>query len=316
VTRYNQGPNADGGSADLWDRTAQKRISEPLQGWLDSPIVLEAYVQPRFTGNAKTNWLAGMVERLEVPKSGRWLSLGCGAAGQEIAASKWGLFAKMLALDNSPRSLELARQAALEQRVKNIDFEKADLDHISLPVSRFDVVLMNMSLHHVRGLRPLLQQVRRSLKPGGLLLANEFIGPRQFQFSDRQLRIVADLLSPLPVEWRRDSATGTLKTQYVRMPVEHWNAADPSEAIRSDRIVAEVTGQFRIIDRLDYGGTILNLLLEHIVHNFDAKDNKDVGVIRLLAKFEEILIREDVLTSDFSVIAARTRSPTGAALTD
>jgi ubiquinone/menaquinone biosynthesis C-methylase UbiE len=292
-------------TADLWDRTAQNRVSEPLQGWLDSPIVLESYVQPQVAGSAQTNWLAGVVERLQIPRPGYWLSLGCGAAGQEIAASKWNLFGKMLAMDGSPRSLEVARQAALDRGVTNIHFENADMERISLPVLEFDVVLMNMSLHHVRELRRLLDQVHRSLKPDGILLINEFIGPRQFQFPDRQLRIVADLLSALPPEWRRDSATGLLKTQYVRMPVEHWNVADPSEAIRSDQILAEVTRQFQIIDRVDYGGTILNPLLEHIVHNFDATDNKDVGVIRLLAKFEEILIREGVLTSDFTVIAAR-----------
>lgn len=302
----NEEPRADEAkSADLWDRTAQSRISEPLQGWLDSPIVLESYVQPRLAGNAKTNWLAGAVDRLQIPRTGYWLSLGCGAAGQEIAASKWNFFAKMLALDGSPRSLELARQSARDQGVNNIQFEKADVERIALPASEFDVVFLNMSLHHVRELRRLLDQVRRSLKPEGILLINEFIGPRQFQFPDRQLQIVADLLSALPADWRRDSATGMLKTHYIRMPVEHWNAVDPSESIRSDQIVAEVTRQFQIIERRDYGGTILNLLLEHIVHNFDATDNKDVGVIRLLAKFEEILIAEGVLTSDFTVIAAR-----------
>jgi SAM-dependent methyltransferase len=157
----------------------------------------------------------------------------------------------MLAFDGSPRSLELARQAALAHGVNNIRFEKADVEHVSLPASSFDLVLMNMSLHHVHGLRRLLDEVRQSLKLGGVLLINEFIGPRQFQFSERQLRIVTALLSALPAEWPRDSVTGTLKTQYVRMPVEHWNAADPSEAIRSDRIVAEVTRQFQITERLD-----------------------------------------------------------------
>jgi SAM-dependent methyltransferase len=209
-----------------------------------------------------------------------------------------------LALDGASQSLEIARREALEKGISNIHFEKADVERLSLPVVTFDVVLMNMSLHHVRGLRRLLHQVRRSLRPGGIFLINEFIGRRQFQFPNLQLRIVSDLLSALPSEWRV-AVTGKLKTQYVRRSVEYWNAVDPSEAIRSDRILAELTRQFRIIERHDYGGTILNLLLEDIIHNFDPTDNKDVGVVRLLAKFEEILIREGVLTSDFSMIAAR-----------
>lgn len=293
--------------AERWDTTVRERAANPLQGWLDSPIVLETYVQPKISGSPHVNWLVGLVGRLGIPKTGRWLSLGCGSAGQEIFAAKMGLFASLVALDASPASLEQARQAAAAQGVANIEFGSVDLSRLRLSSRAYDVVLMNMSLHHVKGLGNVLGQVYRSLRPEGLFLINEFVGPRQFQFTDIQLSIVRELLAAMPPRWRMDSATGVVKSEYVRLPVEHWNVADPSEAIRSDRIVPEIEKRFETVERIDYGGTILNLLLEHIVHNFDPADEKDVAVIRLLGTFEEALIRSGVIPSDFTVMAAKKR---------
>jgi ubiquinone/menaquinone biosynthesis C-methylase UbiE len=293
---------------ELWDKTVRERAVNPIQGWLDSPIVLENYVQPTVSDAPQVNWLVGLMERVGIARGGRWLSLGCGAAALEIFASKRKLFDKLFAVDVSPASVEEARRAAAAEEVSNIEFLVSDLSRLELPRSAYDVVLMNMSLHHVKELRSVLSNVRRTLVPDGFFLVNEFIGPRQFQFPDLQLSLVGELLAALPLRWRQDSATGEIKTQYVKQPVEHWNVADPSEAIRSDLIVSEVERQFRVLERRDYGGTILNLLLEHIVHNFDPADEKDVAAIRLLGAIESILIRHGVIPSDFTVMAMKKRS--------
>jgi SAM-dependent methyltransferase len=292
---------------DRWDATAEVRTENPIQGWMDSAIVLETCVLPKLGGGPGLHWLPAAVERHGITKRGHWLSLGCGAAGTEIAASRWGLFASMSALDASSASLEIAAAAAEQQGVTNIHFGSADLERLELPAAAFDVVLMNMSLHHVQELRHVLTQVRRALRSDGFFIAHEFVGPRQFQFTDLQVGLVRELLAALPERFRRDSTTGRIKTDYVRMPIEHWNVADPSEAIRSDRIVPEVERQFRIVERIDYGGTILHLLLENVVHNFDPADEKDRALIALLGRIEDILIRAGVISSDFSLMTARKR---------
>lgn len=296
--------------AELWDQTARQRAINPIQGWLDSTIVLETHVQPKVSGDPVTNWLVGIAERLAIPRTGHWLSLGCGSAGLEIFASTNGLFQTLVALDVSPVSIEAARKASAESGVGNIEFRAGqDLNRVDLPCGEYDVVLMNMSLHHVREIESLLDRVGAALKPDGYFLINEFVGARQFQFPDFQLALVSELLNVLPERWKLDSATGHVKTEYIRMPVEHWNVADPSEAIRSDRIVPEILERFEVVARHDYGGTILNLLLEHIVHNFDPADEKDVAAIRLLAKCEDLLIRHGVIPSDFTAMAMKRRPP-------
>jgi ubiquinone/menaquinone biosynthesis C-methylase UbiE len=289
----------------LWDDRSRQRAHDSLQGWLDSPIVLEHYVQPQVSGLPKVDWLTGAVERLRIPPGGRWLSIGCGSASTEIHAARSGFFSSMTALDVSSGSLAQAREAALQAGVSNIDFSLADLNNLVLPPERYDVVLAIMSLHHVERLEALLEQIEGTLKDTGLFLTNEYVGPRRHQFTDLQLSIATELLEALPDIWRRDGEAGSIKTKASRLSVAEWKAIDPSEGVRSDEILAEVAKRFRFIERHDYGGTILHPMFERIVHNFDYDDPKDVAAIRLVAAFESILMRLGVLPSDFSLIVAR-----------
>jgi SAM-dependent methyltransferase len=291
--------------ARMWGEKAEARAANPLQGWLDSALVLEEIVQSRQTGSATTNWLAGVVERLGIPRDARWLSLGCGAAGTEIWIAKLGLAGSIDARDASAAALDTARRAAAAEGVANVTFGTVDLNDVRLAPGAFDVVLMNMSLHHVRELDLLLGRVARALKPGGFFLANEYVGPRQFQFPETRLAVVRDLLAALPARLR-DDGSGTPKSAYASFPVEHWNIHDPSEAVRSDLIPAALGRHFEIVFRADYGGSILSLLLEHIVQNFRPDRPGDVEILRLLGAFESVLVeRMRVFPSDYAVFAGR-----------
>jgi SAM-dependent methyltransferase len=291
--------------ARMWGDKAEARAANPLQGWLDSPLVLEEIVQRRQTGSATTNWLVGLIERLGIPKDARWLSLGCGAAGTEIWIAKLGLVGSIDARDASPAALETARRTSTAEGVANVTFDTIDLNDARLPRGAFDVVLMNMSLHHVKELDRLLARAAAALKPGGFFLANEFVGPRQFQFPENRLAVVRDLLAAMPARLR-DDGSDTSKAEYHAFPLEHWNLHDPSEAVRSDQILDAVARHFEIVHRADYGGSILSLLLEHIVHNFSPERTGDVDVLRLLGAFEDVLVRRlGVFPSDYTVLAGR-----------
>jgi ubiquinone/menaquinone biosynthesis C-methylase UbiE len=295
--------------ADLWGRVAAERADSSIRGWADSPIVTERVLVPRQSGGESLHWLLALAEQIPIPKGGRWLSLGCGAAGTEIFAGRHGLFGTLLAMDGSEGALAEGRKAALAENLHGLELACADLNALDLPPAEFDVVLMNMSLHHVKNLEGTLGAVERALKPGGFLVVNEFVGPSQFQFTDLQLAIADAVLAVLPDRWRIDLTTGKPKTRYVRQPRSHWNVVDPSEAIRSDEILGLLEARFEVVLRRDYGGTILHLALEHIVHNFDPGDERDVAAIRLMGLLEDLLIRHGVLDSDFTLMALRKAAP-------
>jgi 2-polyprenyl-3-methyl-5-hydroxy-6-metoxy-1,4-benzoquinol methylase len=108
-----------------------------------------------------------LCERLELPRALKWLSLGCGSAGQEIQAARPGLFATMEAIDLSPVSLQIAREQVQAQGVESIEFRE-DLNRIEPRKGRFEVVVMSMSPHHVDKLERLLDQIEQTFVPGGL----------------------------------------------------------------------------------------------------------------------------------------------------
>ena len=294
--------------AACWDRTTESRRETTAQGWLDSYYVASTRLNQRVSGDRHLNWLEGLVQRLDLPTDGRWLSIGCGAGNQEIDSAKQGLFSHLLGIDLSPASLDAARVRAKEEGVETeVEFVQGDFVSFDPPESSYDVVFMNMALHHVEELDGLFERILPLMGPKSYFLIHEYVGPRQFQFPDHQLAIVRALLHSLPEELRIDSTTGKIKQRYDRRPVEFWNEVDPSESIRSDLIVPKLYQYFEVVDRIDYGGTILHLLLEHIVHNFDPGNPGHCALLDLLGGIEDLLIDRGVLGSDFTIMAMKAK---------
>jgi ubiquinone/menaquinone biosynthesis C-methylase UbiE len=292
-----------------WADTANRRRQVSQMGWLDSPLVQRYYVEPAQRNDGRLgSWLPNVVAQFPPCRGGHWLSLGCGAAGEEIAAAQLGLFHSMDACDISAGSLEIARRAAQQMQVTAISFRLADFNELTLPPGRHDVATMSMSLHHVANLEGLLEQVARSLKPGGWFLVNEYVGPSQMQFGDCEMCIVEDLLAILPDRLRYDYLNRQIKTRYVVRSRAWWNQADPSESIRSDQIEGLLGQYFHVVARKPYGGTLLHPLLEGIVGNFSPDRPDDVAILRLLAYVEKSLIEAGVLKDHFCVFVMRTRS--------
>jgi len=286
-----------------WDKTSEKRkLDGGHKGWLDHPYIIENTLQKKTSGDIHKNWLIGICDKLSIPKNLQWLSLGCGSGGQEIYGATQGIFSFMKAIDFSSNSLNIAKTDADNKGITCIEFEKQDLNTIELSEEKYDIVLMNMSLHHIKELPRLLEEIKKTLRPNGKFIIHEFVGARQFQFSDEQLRIVNVLLKLLPEKYRIDSTTGTLKTEYNRRSIDWWNHADPSEAICSDIIEQEVEKRFNFVDRVDYGGGILMLLLEHIVHNFNEEIYEDKEWLRILTEIEILFQKSNIIKNDFTIL--------------
>ncbi|MEI8307463.1 MAG: class I SAM-dependent methyltransferase [Chloroflexales bacterium] len=291
--------------ANLWSTLQQQRAVEyPVLGWLDSLLVQHLYVRPQITGTADKNWLIWLVENLEIPRDGHWLSIGCGAGGLERFAVEEGLCTEIDGVDIAPGAIEMAVRNAAESGMTNVRYQVRDLDRARLPECTYDVVLCAMSLHHIRRLEYFYEEVVQSLRPGGWLLLNEFVGPSQWQWTDQQLNAVNTLLAALPERLRVNTVTGLVKEREERPSIAWMNAVDPSESIRSAELLPLLESQFTLALRRDYGGAVLGKLLEQIIANFDPERPEDVMALRLLFAAEATLMRAGVLSSDFSVVAA------------
>lgn len=211
------------------------------------------------------------------------------------------------ASDISESSIRVAKGKARAKGIKNINFFVEDANSLTIDDDRstYDLILSAGALHHIKELENLFLVLQKNLTLSGYFVINEFCGPSQFQWSEKQLKIMNELLEILPDRYKVDVTSGRLKERIYKSSIEYMNENDPSEAIRSNKIVPLATQYFNIEERVDYGGTILHILLQNIVGNFNPSKEEDVAILRLLCYIEEILIKEKVLQSDFAIIVAR-----------
>ena len=88
-----------------------------------------------------------------------------------------------------------------------LTYEVADLNTAEFPKETYDAVYVHAALHHVFHLEHLLDQIKQTLKPGGLFVVHEYIGPSQMQFPGRDLELADAFLNAIPERYRQHAET-------------------------------------------------------------------------------------------------------------
>jgi len=139
--------------------------------WLElEPLC--ARIAAKISGDAQVEWPEYVVEKYfaETKPVPRCLSLCCGEGELERKLAALGLFVECDAYDIDDIALERAKHAALEAGCLSINYEKRDIDRLYLPEEAYDVVVAKSALHHVRNLERVYEQIRKAIRPGGLLI--------------------------------------------------------------------------------------------------------------------------------------------------
>jgi SAM-dependent methyltransferase len=295
--------SADAVTSELWGRKAREKVESDdwrYFYWQSHPVTTR-HINRLITGDPDEGWLSFTKRRFLSEELDRGLSLGCGSGRLEREAIALGICRTFDAFDISEEALEAAAGAAEQAGVgEQIDYRQADLNAVRLAPAAYDIVFAIQALHHVDALEYLLDEVRRSLRSGGLFVVNEYIGPARFQWLDKTQAIMNRLLELLPHEYKVNPRNGFVKERIDRAPAEEISRVDPSESIRSDEIVATLESRFEVRYRADFGGTLLQFVLADIAANFREDDPKDVALLDLMSLVEEILVAERVLPSDFA----------------
>ncbi|MFI5174101.1 MAG: class I SAM-dependent methyltransferase [Terriglobia bacterium] len=282
--------------------------------WFHQPFVRAQYINMLVSGQPEQDWLAWFQQKYYPRPVKRGLSLGCGTGETERRAVEINLCLQLDGYDLSPDAIAQARSDAERAGVDGrLHFSRTDLNALTLPASAYDLILCPMSLHHVRNLERLFSQARSALCPGGLLVLNEYVGPDRFQWGEKQLRYANALLHKLPQRYRRNLAPRRWRRwiePYRTRVRRRWQwrlmMEDPSEAIRSSEIVPALEQEFEIVERRDYGGTLLCPVLDRIAGNF-TENEADRELLLEAFAYEQELIRQGELSSDYTVIVARPR---------
>lgn len=120
-----------------------------------------------------------VLEEIGILPGGALLDAGCGEGRFSIpAASMVGGEGKVYALDTSEKRIESLRRAALDRDLPQIEAFVADAtERIPLPADSVDVCLMANVFHDLvedGAVKGNLSEIRRVLKPGGVLAIVDF----------------------------------------------------------------------------------------------------------------------------------------------
>jgi len=277
----------------------------PIQFW-DIPAV-HLRANQMVTGDPQVDYITYLSRKYLAPRAPvTGLSLGCGTGLKELAWAGQGHWADLDAYDLSPRRIAAAQENARARGIAHVHFQAGDIYGLDWPVQHYDVVLADQSLHHFSPLEPLCANIRRTLKPDGYLIINEYVGPSRFQWTDRQIQVVNGLLALLPERYRVSWQDHTIKKRIYRPSRLRMMLADPSEAVESDKIVPTLERHFEIIERRDYGGTIIHPLFADIAANFSDSDGQ--RLVELCFQVEDVLLAVGELSSDFSLFVGRPKT--------
>lgn len=147
-------------------------------------------------------WTVQTLLRGKTPAK-RCLSLCCGFGEVDRILARLGAFEHCQGLDLAPDALGAARRKASEEGLDHIlSYEQQNIDEIRLEPDTFDLVWANGALHHLGALEHVISQVYSSLRPGGVFVVNEYVGPKRQQLSPRQKEIVNSVIHLLPARLR------------------------------------------------------------------------------------------------------------------
>lgn len=296
-------------STSHWDKLAdeksKKDFTQRTWGSLASISLNHNYL---VTNDRNYYWIDYLKDKyFPNGEAGDVLALGCGEGAIERLFKERGFQYKSLTgVDISEKCMQAAQQrgeaVALAPR---ITYTVQDLNHYTPAPASFDFIFFFHSLHHVRELERLLAACARALRPGGLLLVNEFVGPARFQWTKKQLALANALFAILPEPLRYDLSAHRVKNEIKPMPVEEMIKIDETEAVRSADIEKVLKGTFTVIDEKNWGGTLNNLIFTDTAGNYDLKNPYHLAIVELLIHHENVLIENGVLPSDFKVYLAR-----------
>ena len=294
-------------AAEYWS-SAQSQA--PGNNWVGVPGVVEN-MNRRASGDPAINWInhsAALLSRFVKPIKA--LSIGCGLGIIERVLRRHDFCQLIHGVDVAENSIKSARQTAEAEGLDGLTYEVADLNSVQFPAETYDIVYAHAALHHVFQLEHILDQIKHTLKPDGLLVAYEYIGPSQMQFPRRDLELADIFLKLIPEGYRKRQKGKGIKGEAFRFSLDAMNRSDPSEGIRASEIVPLIASRFEIKHFRYVGGTLLYLVFNEIAGNFNEDDAEIMPLVDALIALDNFLIDNAVLQSyHVYIVSQKTDNP-------
>jgi len=147
--------------AALESERAEWWSSENFDTW--KKLYVSEYDRGRYVVQMLREYVSGFD-----PAASAVLDIGCGDGGALIAFAELG--AECAGIETNRKSIARARIRAEEHRVK-VSFQSASAEALPFSDHSFDLVMLDNVLEHVGDREHTLLEIRRVLRPGGVLYA-------------------------------------------------------------------------------------------------------------------------------------------------
>lgn len=118
--------------------------------------------------------LAGLAEAIRATATSRVLDLGCGAGHASYAVARH--VGEVHAYDVSAEMLTVVAAAAQERGLENIRVHRGAAESLPFENGTFDAIVSRLSAHHWRDVHVAIREMRRVLKPQGVVVIIDSAG--------------------------------------------------------------------------------------------------------------------------------------------
>jgi SAM-dependent methyltransferase len=226
------------------------------------------------------------------------LSLGCHAGELERSLRMLHDFDRCDGVDFSHENIERARAEAMDLGYGNLAYEVQDLNRIDLSPNTYDAVWLNLTLGGVEKLEHVIDQIARSLKPGGLLFANEYIGANRFATRRAQREVIRAAFAMLPRRFR----------DFEELTLPGRDGLDGAWPIRSQEIVDVLRRRFYFDEFNPICGSIVQFVLKPVLDRLGGDPAAAGPVPGMLFWIEETLVDSGEMAADYAMIVGRLKS--------
>jgi SAM-dependent methyltransferase len=280
--------------------------SSAIKAWSSHPII-KREINRRISGSEDVSWIEYIKKEYFTEPSKFALSLASGFGGLERYLVTKKIVDRIEGIDISSGAIKAAIDASSREGLGGvISYKVEDLNKLKLSPGLYQSIWNISASHHVNNLDNLFSECAKALTSDGILITNEYIGPRQFRVPDNVVDIINQILQILPEKYRKNLGEGG--PQFIgkfQPPLAAWfEKYDPSEAIRSDEIILIMRKYFKIEMYRPYGGAILHFLLSGLAGNFNEAEDP-VCIIKMLILIEGLLEKAGYIQSDHALIVAR-----------
>lgn len=307
------------GATDIWDSRYDKggtavteigNVGDPID-YTSHPFIWKESIAKSLTGDFDGDPNLELGQRIFKTPAKNMLAIGSGLAGVEEWYVICGFVENCVAYESSQVAVDKANERIKQNnRSDKIQVICGDVLDANIPEESYDVVFVQAAIHHFFEIEEMYKFMHRVLKPDGLLIFDEYVGPDHLLFDDFTLDLMDEIDSCLSEKYKFDSPHNEFRNGVRRPTLQQMLEMDPSEGVHASDILPLTYQYFDIVERLDYGGTILRPFFTGILNNFDFDKEGDKTIIRLIVLLEKILTRHSIIQhSNTRIVAKKRQNP-------